>query len=106
MDRAYLQQVSYTVNTAANIASVKPLCIANFRSGSVGGATGGTLTFYGSDEENGTYRLIEGSDSTDLSLTMTNNRWSQLPAAVFDGPKYLKIIHGASQQSVVVALKS
>lgn len=107
VEQAYSQQVvGYSADVVANIATIPALDVGNFRSGMVGGATGGALTFYASSSENGTYRLIENDASTDLALTLTNDRFAQLPEELFMGARWIKIVHGTSQVDLDLLLKS
>ena len=100
------QIITYGTDVVANIADIVAIDIGCFRSGSIGGALAATLTFYGCATEDGTFLLIEDSGSTDLSLTKTASRWSQLPAALFHGPRFIKIINDAAQEDFDIALKA
>ena len=102
----YVEILGYSTDVVANIADIQPIIISSFRHGSIGGALGATLTFYGCATVDGTYLLIENSGATALSLVKTASRWAQLPAALFDGPKYIKIINDAAQEDFDIALKS
>lgn len=108
VEQAYSQQViAYPTDVVANIATVPPLDIGNFRSGMIGGtANAATLTFYGCATEGGTYKAIEDSSSVDVSLTLTGDRFAQIPAAVFSGARYIKIINDAAQENFDIMLKS
>ena len=107
MDRAWQQNIAgYSTDVVANIDSIAVLDIGNFRSGMIGGATAGTITFYACATPNGDYRLIEDSSSTDVSLTLTADRFAQIPAAVFSGARFIKIVHGASQVDYDLLLKT
>ena len=95
---------NYVCKVSANIATSVGLSVAGFAKGSLIGASAGTITFYGSKTQDGTYYLIENSGSTDLSVTKTADRCTAIPEEAFLVP-FLKIIAG-SEVTLDVFLQS
>jgi hypothetical protein len=97
---------AYVTDVVANIATIKPLTVGDFRTGSIGGALAATLTYYASTTEGGTYELMENSAGTDYSTVKAANLNAQIPEGVMQGAKYLKIINDAAAETMRLTFKS
>ena len=107
LQQAHVQGVaSYPTDVVANLSTIPPLSIGNFRGGSVAGSAAATLTYYGSITEGGTYHQMTDAAGTALQSVKGASESCAIPEAVFLGARWIKIVNNAAQEDMDVTLKS
>jgi hypothetical protein len=59
--------------------------------------TGVALTFEASDDINGTYYAVKGSDGTSISYTIAQGTYVVIQPAVLSGVRFLKCVSGSTE---------
>lgn len=78
-----LDATSRSVAAAVNVADAATLDIRGFAGMQVTAVSGsGTLTIWGCDSPNGTFKAIE-RDNTDLTVAAKDNKWTVVDENVF-----------------------